>query len=41
MDLKKIGKLAEAASDEVAELCSGLVKFNSAHPNGYTYEVVA
>ena len=41
MDLKKIGKLAEAASGEVAELTSGLVKYNSAHPNGYTDEVVA
>jgi len=41
MDLKKIGKLAEAASGEVAELTSGLVKFNSAHPNGYTDETVA
>jgi succinyl-diaminopimelate desuccinylase len=41
MDLNKIGKQAEAASGEVAELCSGLVKFNSAHPNGYTDEVVA
>ncbi|MFH1141495.1 MAG: M20/M25/M40 family metallo-hydrolase, partial [Chloroflexota bacterium] len=40
MDLKKIGKLSEAASDEVTELCSGLVKFNSAHPTGYTDEVV-
>src|SRR4030042_1759920 len=41
MDLKKISRLAEAASGEVAELTSGLVKYNSAHPNGYTDEAVA
>jgi succinyl-diaminopimelate desuccinylase len=40
MDLKEIMKLAEAAADEVAELTSGLVKFNSAHPDGYTDLVV-
>ena len=40
MDLKKIIKLAEAAEAEVAELTSGLVKFNSAHPDGYTDECV-
>jgi succinyl-diaminopimelate desuccinylase len=40
MELKKILKLAEVSSDEVAELTSGLVKFNSAHPNGYTDQVV-
>ena len=40
MDLDKISKLAEEAEEEVAELCSGLVKFNSAHPDGFTDEVV-
>jgi len=40
MDLDKISKLAEEAEKEVAELCSGLVKFNSAHPDGFTDEVV-
>jgi len=41
MDLDKISRLAEEAENEVAELCSGLVKFNSAHPDGYTDEAVA
>jgi len=41
MDLDKISRLAEEAENEVAELCSGLVKFNSAHPDGYTDETVA
>jgi len=41
MDLDKISKSAEEAEKEVAELCSGLVKFNSAHPDGYTDEAVA
>ena len=40
MDLDKISRLAEEAENEVAELCSGLVKFNSAHPDGFTDEVV-
>jgi succinyl-diaminopimelate desuccinylase len=40
MELKEVLKLAEAARDEVAELTSGLVKFNSAHPDGYTDQVV-
>ncbi len=40
MELKKILKQAEATDDEVAELTSGLVKFNSAHPDGYTDKVV-
>ncbi len=40
MDLDQISKLAEEAEEEVAELCSGLVKFNSAHPDGFTDEVV-
>ena len=40
MDLDKTSKLAEEAQTEVAELCSGLVKFNSAHPDGFTDEVV-
>lgn len=41
MDLDRISKLAEDSENEVAELCSGLVKFNSAHPDGFTYEAVA
>jgi succinyl-diaminopimelate desuccinylase len=41
MKLDKIVKLAGEAEKEVAELCSGLVKFNSAHPDGFTDEVVA
>jgi len=40
MELNKIIKLAEAAETEVAELTSGLVQFNSAHPDGFTDEVV-
>jgi succinyl-diaminopimelate desuccinylase len=40
MDLEKINKLVESTEKEVAELTSGLVKFNSAHPEGYTDEVV-
>ena len=40
MELKEVLKLAEATRDEVAELTSGLVRFNSAHPDGYTDEVV-
>lgn len=40
MDLKEVLKLAEATSEEVATLTSGLVKFNSAHPDGYTDEAV-
>jgi len=36
MDLKEIIRKAEAAEAEVAELTSGLVKFNSAHPDGFT-----
>lgn len=40
MDLQNIIQLAEAAESEVAELTSGLVKFNSAHPDGFTDEVV-
>ena len=36
MDLNEIIRKAEAAEAEVAELTSGLVKFNSAHPQGYT-----
>jgi len=41
MDLDKISRLAEEAEKEVTELCSGLVKINSAHPDGHTDEVVA
>jgi succinyl-diaminopimelate desuccinylase len=40
MELKKILKQAETTADEVAQLTSGLVKFNSAHPDGYTDKVV-
>jgi len=40
MDLNEISRLAEEAEEEVTELCSGLVKFDSAHPDGYTDEVV-
>jgi succinyl-diaminopimelate desuccinylase len=36
MNLDKILKIAEGTADEVAELTSGLVKYNSAHPDGYT-----
>ncbi len=41
MDLDKISRLAGEAEKEVTELCSGLVKINSAHPDGHTDEVVA
>jgi len=40
MSLDNILKTAEGTADEVAELTSGLVKFNSAHPDGYTDECV-
>ncbi len=40
MSLDNILKIAEGTADEVAELTSGLVKFNSAHPDGYTDECV-
>jgi succinyl-diaminopimelate desuccinylase len=36
MNLDEIIKLAEVTKNEVAELTSDLVKFNSSHPNGYT-----
>jgi len=36
MIFKKIGKEAEKAETEVAELCSGLVKYNAAPPEGRT-----
>ncbi len=36
MDIKEIIRKAESAEAEVAELTSGLVKFNSAHPDGFT-----
>ena len=41
MDLSKVFEKAEQQAQEVAELCSGLVQFNSAHPDGYTDEAVA
>ncbi len=41
MDLEEVSRLAEEAENEVAELCSGLVRFNSAHPDGHTDEAVA
>jgi succinyl-diaminopimelate desuccinylase len=40
MDLSKIFKFAEESEKEVAELCSGLVQINSAHPEGRTDKVV-
>lgn len=40
MDLEEIMRLAEAAYDEVAEITSELIKFNSAHPDGFTDEVI-
>ncbi len=36
MSLDNIKSEAEKAEKEVAELCSGLVKYNSAHPEGRT-----
>lgn len=36
MDIKEILKLTEGTADEVTELTSGLVQFNSAHPDGFT-----
>jgi len=41
MEIDKIIKEAELAEQEVAELTSALVKFNTAHPEGYTDECVA
>ena len=41
MQIDKIIKEAEKAEQEVAELTSALVKFNTAHPEGYTDECVA
>jgi len=40
MSLSKVYAEADSVSKEVAELTSGLVKFNSAHPDGRTDEVV-
>ena len=40
MDMEAIYKKAEASESEVAELTNGLVKFNSAHPDGFTDHVV-
>jgi len=40
MSLEKILKLAELAEEEVTSLTSKLVQFNSAHPEGYTDEIV-
>jgi len=40
MSLSKIISGAESARDEVTELCSRLVQFNSAHPEGRTDECV-
>lgn len=36
MNIKDILKLTEGTADEVTELTSGLVKYNSAHPDGFT-----
>ncbi len=41
MSLEKILSEAEAARDEVVRLCSDLIKFDSAHPEGRTDECVA
>ena len=41
MDIDKIIKEAELAEQEVVELTSALVKFNTAHPDGFTDECVA
>ncbi|HUV06565.1 MAG TPA: M20 family metallopeptidase [Spirochaetia bacterium] len=41
MEIDKIIKEAELAEQEVVELTSSLVKFNTAHPEGYTDECVA
>jgi succinyl-diaminopimelate desuccinylase len=41
MEFKQILKLAERTRDEVTQLTSDLVKYNSAHPEGYTDEVVS
>ncbi len=40
MSFKKVKTEAEKAQDEVADLCSRLVQFNSAHPEGRTDECV-
>ena len=40
MSIAKVFAEADKASKEVAELTSGLVKFNSAHPEGRTDEIV-
>jgi succinyl-diaminopimelate desuccinylase len=40
MKLDDVIRLAEESEEEVAKLCSDLVKFNSAHPKGYTDDVV-
>jgi len=40
MDLRRVIELAEKAEREVAEHTSNLVKFNTAHPKGYTDEAV-
>jgi len=40
MKLDEVFRLSEKATEEVSQLCSGLVKINSAHPDGYTDECV-
>jgi succinyl-diaminopimelate desuccinylase len=40
MNIGNVLREAERAEKEVAELCSGLVQFNSAHPEGRTDECV-
>jgi len=40
MSFKEIIKKAAETGDEVAKLCSGLIKFNSAHPEARTDECV-
>jgi succinyl-diaminopimelate desuccinylase len=41
MEIDEVIKEAELAEQEVVELTSALVKFNTAHPEGYTDECVA
>ena len=40
MDVEKLLKKTEKVDKEVSELCSALVQFNSAHPDGFTHECV-
>ena len=40
MSFERVLSEAEKAKNEAAELCSGLIRFNSAHPEGRTDECV-